>query len=104
MWAETQLEAEPGLASQFCLPHSRVAQPRPSGPFGLPPSFTLTAGPADSALPPVRPTLAQQQLTPPTEPESSSSWTPSRSNDARKEILPFTYLQGNLRRIKTECA
>jgi hypothetical protein len=27
LWAETQLEAEPGPASRFCLPHSRVAQP-----------------------------------------------------------------------------
>jgi hypothetical protein len=27
LWAETQLEAEPGPASRFCLPHYHVAQP-----------------------------------------------------------------------------
>jgi hypothetical protein len=33
LWAKIQLEVEPGPASRFCLPQSRVAQSRPSDPF-----------------------------------------------------------------------
>jgi hypothetical protein len=43
LWVKTQLEAEPGPASRFCLPHSRVAQPRPSNPVDLPTPFALAA-------------------------------------------------------------